>query len=196
MPGMPLPSGTDSKGLRKALPELEKKHPWFSHLLNAYIFLDASLRRELTPLDRQPACAAGCAACCNQPIPLSLAESMGIQLFLREVDPIFSAAEKPEESPPWRCPFLVSGICAVYPVRPFACRRFLVFSHPCTAGEDPLATRPEDVHKPSAASLLRAQQLTLPVYKGLGYGVEENAGTEFFKKYSTLVQNIPWAKPF
>lgn len=196
MKNMRLPLGVDSKSLRELLPELERKHSWFSHLLNAYIFLDASLKRELAVLGRQPACVAGCAACCCQPIPLSLAESMGIQVFLKEVTPVYpaTASEKPEEPLPWQCPFLVSGNCAIYPVRPFACRRFLVFSHPCASGEDPVITRPGDVHTPSAATLLRAQRFTLPAYPSLGYNVEEDAGAEFFTRHSTLIQNIPWKK--
>lgn len=43
------------------------------------------------------------------------------------------------------CPFLVDRACSIYPVRPVACRQFLVKSKPCAIGEDVVVTRPKDV---------------------------------------------------
>ena len=37
------------------------------------------------------------------------------------------------------CPFLHEGRCAVYPVRPMACRRYIVYGAPCARGRIPPA---------------------------------------------------------
>lgn len=194
---MPIPPGTDTAQLRSLRPDLEKKHTWLTVLLDAYQFLDASLTRELAALDKKPVCAPGCAACCSQPVPLSLAESMGIRLFLNEVfcPSPFLPGEEDENAFRWQCPFIRSGNCAIYAVRPFACRRYLVFSRQCAPKEDPVTARPGDVHDASAWALLRAQQMTLPIYRALGHAAEDSAGSDFFKKFSTFIQHIPWRRP-
>ncbi len=196
----------NSAALQKQFPALCKEPPWFGLLLRAYIFLDADLEKELSLLPQKPVCAPGCTACCSQPIPLSLAEGMGIKRYLAllpslvplQARPEGEGATNPHTGPanncahdsPWRCPFLQNGGCTVYPVRPFACRRFLVFTQPCAPGEDVIAQRAQDVHMPSSKSLLHAQQLTLPIYQTLGHAVPQVAGKDFFARHSALIQHL------
>lgn len=76
----------------------------------------------------------------------------------------------------------------MYPVRPIACRRFLVFNKVCCLGETPTNTRPADVLQPSRVVLLDCLRLTLPYYEILGMAPEGPAGLEFFAGHTSLVQ--------
>lgn len=171
-----------------ALARTRAAHPWIEPLWNAYAFLDASLGRELRRDGRSLACGPGCHACCTPFVPLSFAEAMGIRLYLQATPQ--PAGQNQEPDPVGACPFLARGACRVYPARPFACRRFLVFSTRCAPGEDPTATRPRDVHAPSQEALLRALRMTLPVYKALGRTVPEDADRDFFTRNSLLIRDM------
>lgn len=170
-------------------PPLLAAHPWLKHLCAAYDFLDASLADELKRLGRNPACGPGCADCCRHPIPLTPPEAVGLKLWLRQglaPPPLVSAND------PWRCPFLQDEQCAAYAVRPFACRRYLVFAEACARGEQPTQSRPHDVFWPSEKALLHALRLTLPVYRHLGLEAEAEAQRSFFTRHTVILQNLPW----
>ena len=171
-------------------PEIERHVPVLWHVLNAAVFLDKTLRDELARAPRVPVCAPGCDACCWQAIPLSLAEALAIIAFLRLAG--LPAPALPPRHDPNRCPFIQNGHCTVYPVRPFACRRFMVFDHPCARHEDPTASRPQDVFRPSPKNLFEALCLTLPAYSALGRAVPETVTREFFTAHTSLIQTFPW----
>ncbi len=177
-----------SAELRAACPE-SGADPVLGPVLAAAVFLDRSLHKELEAAlasgGRTLACKAGCFACCSQPIPLSLAEVLAIKAFLR-----LSGVEPGDGKK--ACPFLNEGLCAVYPVRPFACRRYLVFNQICTANEDPTITRPEDVLRPSQADLFKALCLTLPVYAFLGKKIPEPVTRDFFTAQTHILRQLPW----
>jgi len=91
------------------------------------------------------------------------------------------------------CPFLIDSVCSIYPVRPLACRQFNVFGKPCTDGEDPYYTRPEDVLKPREPYLGRALYETTPFYDV--YNKDERVEFLNSGKLNSLVkilQNYPW----
>ena len=175
-------------------PKLEQSAPALWQVLKACVFLDKALKSELAVLfhasARAPVCGAGCGACCCQPIPLSLAEAVAIRKFLR-----LTALPPPTPDPkgdPNHCPFMENGHCTIYPIRPFACRRFMVFNHCCAPGEDPTVTRPEDVLRPSRKILFETLCLTLPVYQALGLPVPDRVTLDFFIRHTSLTQAFPW----
>lgn len=170
--------------------------PWFRHLFGAYTFLDATLCDELKRSARNPACRSGCGECCSQPIPLTAAEALGIRHYLAKLPagdrPFLTPKESGTIKVTWTCLFLRDGLCTVYPVRPFACRRYLVFTKPCARGEDPIRTRPQDVHRPSERALLQALNMTLPVYRALGVPCGKREDRDFFNQRTGLMQSMDW----
>ena len=178
-------------------PEAEQKHPWLKHLLDAYAFLDAALAGELARKNAIPACRAGCAACCKQPVPLTSVEAMGLRIFAREAAPDAASPAVGKSPEPWHCPFLLDETCSVYPLRPFACRRYMVFNLPCAPGEEPLAARPEDVFQPSRKALTHALRMLLPVYEFLGLSKGEGVSDkEFLNAHTLLIQEVYSATPW
>lgn len=108
------------------------------------------------------ACTAGCGACCNQAVPVTRAEIRSIRSYLATLPSeqrtehernIATAADKlaaagvtadnvDDERAYFAlgvpCPFLQNGSCGIRPVRPLACREYLVTSDPrhCATRED------------------------------------------------------------
>ena len=204
-----------------ARPDIEGSAPVLWQMLKAAVFLDATLTDDLARAGRALACGPGCAACCRQAIPVSVAEGAAIRLFLDLAGLSLALAtgaltenagamsmegagpgNNPEgslraksvdaEDDPSRCPFLQAGCCAIYPVRPFACRRFLVFGRTCEQDEDPTVTRPEDMFKPSQKKLFETLCLTLPVYQRLGIAVPDTVTRRFFNDHTYVIQTFPW----
>ena len=89
--------------------------------------------------DRAPACRAGCAHCCYQPVGVSAPEVFAIYDHLSSTQTAadrqateqrirgaddrtrgMTAAER--QSPDFPCPFLIDERCSIYEVRPLACR--------------------------------------------------------------------------
>ncbi|MBM4135203.1 MAG: hypothetical protein FJ241_00005 [Nitrospira sp.] len=68
------------------------------------------------------------------------------------------------------CPFLIEDACSVHPMRPIACRQFIVFGNPCVDGEGPYYTRREDVLSPIKGYVGKAFFIMLPFY-----GIEKKA---------------------
>ena len=169
-------------------PEYRKEFPWLLPLLKAHNYLHAGLVLDIAATGRTPACGPGCAHCCKQPIPVTPVEILGLILYLRlHPDP----ARKKSDNP-FSCPFLLNDACSAYPMRPIACRRFMVFGSPCQANEAVTETRPQDVLLPSRDILLDSLRLTLPYYEDLGIAPEGPAGMAFFAAHTTFVQNENW----
>lgn len=111
------------------------------------------------------ACGNGCDACCrNASVQLTQPELQGISWYASEQlagdlrVKVRRRLEHHRETP--ECPFLVEHSCAIYPVRPLACRQFLVKSTPCAVGEDVSISRPSDiVRKPRSNAKKVAVQL-------------------------------------
>ncbi|HET6516587.1 MAG TPA: YkgJ family cysteine cluster protein [Thermodesulfovibrionales bacterium] len=144
--------------LRITFPEDEVRFSWLPHLLDAYEAIDTgvavALNRERRRANRPVACKASCDACCRMhtDIPLYPLELAGLSWYCIEKmagddrrilkEQLLAHAGKPP------CPFLIRKNCSVYPMRPMACRQFIVFGRVCEEGEDPFFTRRQDVLMP------------------------------------------------
>ena len=91
------------------------------------------------------------------------------------------------------CPFLVDGACAVYPMRPLACREYIVFNQPCRLGERPEQTRPLDVLPLARTAQLQAFTVLLPFY-----GVREDTARDaalqnrLVLRDTRILQQLDW----
>lgn len=159
---------------RLRFPEDERKQPWLPLLLDAYSIVDqgisASVSREKRRRRLDLACKQGCDSCCRfqKDIPVYPLELVGIYWYVIEKlsEPVRS--EVREKLGAFRhedaCPFLISGACAIHPLRPIGCRLFNVFGTSCKEGEDPFYTRRDDVLTPSPEITERAFRVMLPFY--------------------------------
>lgn len=158
--------------VREAAPRL----PWLTALIEAGSILDRGVARAIAGSGRAPACGPGCHACCSQPIPISTIEAQGLRWFALShlrgdlANVVGTALALQRQSP---CPFLVDGACAVYPLRPLACREYIVFNTPCRPGERPDQTRPRDVLPLPRIAQLQAFSALLPFY-----GVKDDAARQ------------------
>lgn len=155
-------------------PEDEARFAWLPMLLDAYEIIDRgvdiAIKRQKRKTLRKPACSEGCGACCktHTDIPVYPLELAGIYWYAIEkmkgrirtilVEQLAAHAGKPP------CPFLVDNACSIYPVRPVACRQFIVFTKPCGNGEDAFHTRREDVLTPLQDFIDQAFFVMLPFY--------------------------------
>ena len=196
-------SGPDS--FRVRFPEDEARLPWLSLLLDAYAAVDAVLARAVRQEEVRRgaglACLAGCSHCCvGQSVLATPLEVEGMAWYATaRVQGAERVALKrrllrpPTPGPPL-CPFLIEGRCAVYPVRPFPCREFLVFGVPCGPGEDIVASRPEDVLRPPGEAVRAAQALALPYYGAEGARAEQEGDLgRFFLSVSSVVSACDWS---
>lgn len=172
---------------RLDMPRAERRHPWLRHAFDCYAVVDASVAEALAASGRKSACAPGCHNCCSQAIPVTPLEVAALRWFIREAMPgdrLSALREKAGKSCPDNdngkaphddapCRFLLGGSCAVYAVRPVACRRYIIFGEACAPGEDATRTRLRDVLRPSREALHIAYALTLPYYAALGESVPE-----------------------
>jgi hypothetical protein len=149
--------------VRDAAPRL----PWLTALIEAGSIIDRGVDRAVAASGRVPACRSGCHACCSQPIPVSTIEAQGVRWFALShlvgdlARRVGEALMMQRQDP---CPFLADGVCAVYPLRPLACREYIVFNQPCRLGERPDQTRPHDVLPLARTAQLQAFTVLLPFY--------------------------------
>lgn len=159
---------------RQRFPDAEARRGWLPPLLDALAWIDAGVARCLEDSDREPACRAGCDHCClNQLIPVTPLEIHGILWFATEC---LSAGDKERlaerlDGPRQGCPFLLDRRCLIYPLRPVACRQYIVFDRPCAPDEDAWRERRQDVLVPRPEYRLRADRLMLPYH---GFGDEQS----------------------
>ena len=142
---------------RKQYPH-EKKYSWLTILLDAYAisdqFMSDDIRTEEKRRGIKVACHKGCSECCSRPdIPMNEIEFRGISWYVTEIaKPTLQNRLKPRLVQHFKttiCPFLLDEICSIYPVRPLACRDFVVYGEACDKDEDPYLTRREDIHLPN-----------------------------------------------
>jgi len=183
-------------------PEDEARLEWLGRLLDAYDVIDAGVETVLSKvagLGLIPACAKGCAACCAQPIPATPLEILGLcwyaavksadqerQVIKRQ---LMAAGKKSGIV----CPFLINDVCSVHPLRPAACRNFIVFGRACAPGEDVCAVRPLDVMRPSSRAMREAFRIMLPHYGITGAAMEKALDEKLMYKMATTLQEFDWS---
>ena len=190
---------------------LEKSLPGADLALEACALVDLSVAEALArarQAGRAPACGAGCAACCCQPIPLTPLEALLLARYAHlRLRPAERAALARTHAaalalPPLRrnCPRLLDGRCTAYVVRPLACRRYLVLDRSCAPGEDAASSRPADLLLPDPGLLAAALLRTLPWYvRRPGCPLpprssDPAAARRFFRSVTTVIQALPWGK--
>ncbi len=155
-------------------------HEWLLMLLDAYHEFDIGVYEELhleaARRGEAPACRPGCCNCClRADVPISDLELSGLYWFCSEKLQEPSRRQVKDQlrrhRKLLRCPFLVEPLCAVYPVRPLACRQYFVFGHSCAWDEDVPAKRPRDIWRPSREVAKSAALKMLPFY-----GLKDEAG--------------------
>ncbi|MCL2149619.1 MAG: YkgJ family cysteine cluster protein [Dehalococcoidia bacterium] len=179
----------------------EARHPWLTILLDAYHILTIgtilALTSEVARREASPACKAGCTACCLRPeVPVSELELLGIWWYVVEKLPPEERIVLNERLIRHReilaCPFLVEMRCAIYPLRPLACRFLHVFGAPCKAEEITIETRQQDIWLPREA--VPRTVLTMLTY--FGFATDETRRQALAEGYlvsvSTPMGNFPW----
>lgn len=178
--------------VREAAPRL----PWLTALIEACSILDQGVARAIAGSGRAPACGPGCHACCSQLIPVSTIEVQGLRWFalshlrgnaaLTVGQALLTERQEP-------CPFLVEGACSVYPLRPLACREYIVFHAPCHPGERPDQTRPCDVLPLPRIAQLQAFTVLLPFY-GVRDGDAREAALQnrLVLRDTRILQHLDW----
>jgi Fe-S-cluster containining protein len=183
---------------RISFPKEEKANPWMSDLLDCHALVDEGVALAIEERTAEEgvtlACRRGCDSCCRsqRDIPVYPHELMGIYWYCvekikqptREVLRHQFTGHGPEDP----CPFLMSGACAIHPVRPAGCRQFNVFVRPCEEGEDPFHSRREDVLTPRREYTHRAFSRVLSLYGG---GKKEDRPADLVEKViRTQVVNL------
>lgn len=168
----------DLSAHRVSFPAAERQLAWLGPLLDAYALMDAAMAASSLSAARRAgkpvACGKGCGDCCVQPIPVTSPEVLGLSWFADAMlhgEPraavaaalkgLREAGGSPGRGP--GCPFFVEGVCAVYPLRPLACREYVVLGRPCSPGEDAATTRPGDMVRLPVAAQRGAFALMLPL---------------------------------
>lgn len=155
--------------IRFAAKAAEQKYPWLTAVLDAYYINDAKVDEHLAKVSKKGtavACHKGCDTCCLKPtVPFIDPELAAISWYASEVLSGEARTEVKERlldhEARLECPFLIDGACSIYPVRPLACRQFLVKSKPCALGEDMVSDRPQDVIPLPRETLIRPVALRL-----------------------------------
>lgn len=161
------------KPSRPSFSDDEKVYDWLPPLLDAYYIVDKGIAEALKKerkKHRRVACSKGCSSCCktHQTIPVYPLELVGISWYAIEKisgperGVIKNQLRSYKENNP--CPFLLNGACLVHPMRPIACRQFIVFGEPCAENEDPYYTRLKDVLPPVKKYVDQAFFIMLPFY--------------------------------
>ncbi|HXX57512.1 MAG TPA: YkgJ family cysteine cluster protein [Thermodesulfovibrionales bacterium] len=191
-------SQTKHTSLRLRFPDDEVRFSWLPLLLDAYETIDTgvvvALNREKRRANRSIACRASCDACCRMQadIPLYPLELAGLYWYCIEKmggddrQTLKGQLMAHEGKPP--CPFLIRKNCSVYPMRPMACRQFVVFGKVCGEGEDPFFTRIQDVMPPLTDFLHQAVSGLMP-YHGIT-SAEEKARALKQGFMNRLVRNL------
>jgi Fe-S-cluster containining protein len=184
----------------------EERYAWLTILLDSYAINDFELlkdiRREEKSRGEKIACHKGCFYCCLKPdVPITRPELSGISWFITEImnedmrDKLRLRLRLHRKS--LECPLLLDEICSIYPVRPIACRIFLVYGNPCDKGEDIARTRKGDIHPPNreiarcvAMRLLDDQSFNLS-----GKGQKEKAfESGIILNSSRPMHHVDWAQ--
>ncbi len=189
---------------RISFPDNEHKQPWLPLLLTAHAVIDEgvgiAIAREEKKLGVRLACRKGCTECCRglKDIPLYPIEFVGICWYVIEKieQPLRRLVKQKllSHRKGGPCPFLVENACAIYHVRPMACRQFNVFNTECADGEDPFYTRRQDVLTPIAEYADAALNITLPFYGITGKAARRQAiESRLINARIRVLQECPWS---
>lgn len=190
------------KPSRLFFPDDIKIYDWLPLLVDAYYIVDKgiaeAIKKEVRK-NRTVACREGCSSCCrtHHTIPVYPLELVGISWYATEkiVGPgreeLKHQLRSHRENDP--CPFLLNGSCFIHPIRPMACRQFIVFGEPCAENEDPYYTRQKDVLPPVKRYVDQAFFIMLPFYgvndESERWKAIENKGVHVLVK---LIQTCKW----
>jgi len=162
------------KPTRLRFEEHEKRYEWLSMLLEVYYQNDLGTYQEMQGLLANATvkivCQKGCSICCiNQAVPITEIELVGISWYVPEGIGDLNVKEKLRSQMRGyknnrACPFLLNGECAIYPLRPIACREFHVLRKQCASGEDVVLSRPGDIWSPSREVSRKTAAQLLPFY--------------------------------
>jgi uncharacterized protein len=191
---------------RERYPE-EARLPWLTILLDSFHLFESGCARELaaaeTARGAKIACRPGCWACCSRPsVPMTELEIMGVSWYVLCIlrgerrDGVVEQLKHHRERN--QCPFLLRGECAVYPVRPFACRFLYVFGLPCTPEEIPVESRPRDIWVPGPP-VVRPAIFEMLAYFGFTRPEDKEAAFAggYIPAASRLMSDLAWeALPF
>ena len=183
---------------RISFPEEETKYNWLSMLLDAYYVIDVGIKEAIEKESREVACYDGCSECCftHNTIPVYPLELVGISWYANEKvisqrDLLINNLRDYQKDSP--CPFLIEGSCIIHPLRPTACRQFIVYNKPCDKGEDPYYSRRDEVLTPLDSYLHKAFHIMLPFYGITGELEKQKAIEEgILHKHITLIQECNW----
>ena len=171
---------------------LEALLPSLRLLHDMYDMVDASVASALRESAAPLACHKGCARCCNQPVPATELEILGLRLYLRHLCPPSTLRSLDVQRCGTRCFFLGAGDhCLAYDFRPVACRRYLLCGEPCAPGETPTQTRPGQMLIPDRNAMLAALRHTAPFYTARRLPHAPHS-LEDFKAVSMLLHSVNW----
>ena len=183
----------EAEVLRFNLARYERVHRWLPMLLDCYALVDYSVNRAVSLSDRKLSCRKGCSSCCAHAIPLSTLEAVGVSFYIHELLPpdIRAGLVRRLRTGVDTCLFNIDDVCVIYPMRPIACRRYLVTSRCCAPGENAALSRPEDILEPSREYLYAAVEMTLPFYPdGKHLPPDGKKAFEFYKKQNVLLSSV------
>lgn len=175
---------------------------WLKPLIKAYEIINKGVSEGLSLRKKHgsvPACQKGCSHCCEtQPIPLTSFEVAGLAWYLIEhthgLKRLRLAENLMNVDPSKGCPMVLDNACAVYPMRPIACRQYVIFGKSCGIHEEPLDTRPNEVFHPSIQVAHEAFGHLLPYYNIAGREARDKALKEhFIQNKALLIQGIDWS---
>jgi len=158
---------------RLSFPGDEQSFPWLPLLLDAYLAVDKGVAGDILAVQaagQRVACARGCFVCCavQKTIPVYPLELVGITWYA--VEKILGPAREKlkmslrSHGEGSSCPFLIDTLCVIHPMRPLACRQFIVLGRTCEEGEDPYRTRKGEVMVPGSSYIEEAFFTMLPFY--------------------------------
>jgi hypothetical protein len=181
------------KPFRLQMSQYERRHPWLPLLLDCYALIDLSVAEISKQSGKKIACRKGCSVCCYHVIPLSVIECLGIKFYIQNIlkkDIRLLLLKKIHENKSI-CLFNMDGCCSVYPLRPIACRRYVVAGKCCEMDEDPTVTRPGDVLEPAREYLCHAVEMTLRFYESQNIHIQENEHIfEFYKRQNVKLSSV------
>lgn len=193
------------KPYRVQMKEHEQATPWLSLLFDCYAIIDLSVAKAIKKSGKTPACHEGCTPCCHHIIPLSTLECLGLKWYVQTILDKETQAllrKKMQNRTNGQeaenllkhgnlCLFNVNGSCVVYPVRPIACRRYLVAAKACELGEDVLTARPQDMINPVREYFYAAISRTLPFYEALKVPYQRNESPfDFYKRQNVILSEV------
>ena len=182
--------------------EAEAKYTWLTLLLDGYHIYDTGAKIEQAEEEQKRrskiACCEGCVSCCLRPsAPATELEVMGIWWFIKNKLDEDIKSDLIQRLVDFRtrveCPFLINRNCAVYQLRPLACRILHAFGTPCPDDKMIMEAKGADIWIPSRDVGRKAAMAMLPYY-GFSRTQDKVRAFEagFFTTHSRPLLEINW----